>query len=134
MKRSYRLKTKTRTIISLALFSLVFVLLLIFYFLNPATSHFFPPCVFYKTTGLYCPGCGTQRAVHAFLHGNFLIAFRYNPLPFMLTGLLTVFYLFNIFRGYKRTPFTGGQSWLVVIIIFAYFLLRNLPFMPFLKP
>lgn len=41
-------------------------------------------------TGLKCPGCGSQRALHALLHLNIGEAFRYNAMlvvavPFLLS-------------------------------------------------
>lgn len=43
-------------------------------------------------TGYDCPGCGSQRALHALLHGD-INAFAYNPLfiiaiPYVITGLI----------------------------------------------
>ena len=37
-------------------------------------------CPFYRLTGLYCPGCGSGRAVRALLHGHLLQALSYNYL------------------------------------------------------
>lgn len=37
-----------------------------------------PKCPFKLLTGLSCPGCGIQRAIHAFLHGKFTEAISYN--------------------------------------------------------
>ena len=31
-------------------------------------------------TGLKCPGCGFQRAIHSLLHLDFVIDFRFNAL------------------------------------------------------
>ena len=39
-----------------------------------------PKCMFHELTGLECPACGNQRALHALLHGNIKSAFSYNPL------------------------------------------------------
>ena len=55
-------------------------LLLLFYLFNPADAGFFPPCPFRLVTGLLCPGCGSQRAVHALLHGEVGAAFLLNPM------------------------------------------------------
>ena len=52
-------------------------------------SQLIPPCVFYTTTGYYCPGCGGTRAVIALLHGRFLISLYYHP--FVL--YMTVYYM-----------------------------------------
>src|SRR4051794_7766742 len=59
---------------------------------NPASSGVFPPCPLHYLTGLYCPGCGSLRAIHALLHGNLHNAWAMNPLtmvllPFLIHGL-----------------------------------------------
>lgn len=37
-----------------------------------------PKCPFKFLTGLSCPGCGFQRALHALLHGQIHTAVSYN--------------------------------------------------------
>jgi hypothetical protein len=37
-----------------------------------------PKCPFKLITGLSCPGCGIQRAIHAILHGHVVEAIQYN--------------------------------------------------------
>lgn len=39
-----------------------------------------PKCLFHELTGLECPGCGSQRMLHALLHGNIIEAWHYNAL------------------------------------------------------
>lgn len=51
---------------------------------NPEDSALFPQCPSKYVTGYDCPGCGSQRAMHAALNGNFKKAFVYNPLLFFL--------------------------------------------------
>ncbi len=50
------------------------------------------PCIFYYTTGLYCPGCGGTRACIALLHGHLIKALWYHPLVpysvFMYIGFM----------------------------------------------
>ena len=48
------------------------------YFINPVNHTFSLKCPFKLITGLSCPGCGFQRALHALLHGKLLEAARYN--------------------------------------------------------
>lgn len=47
---------------------------------EPQGQFFYPRCWLYQTTGLKCPGCGATRALHALLKGDFLAAWRQNPL------------------------------------------------------
>jgi hypothetical protein len=51
---------------------------------NPEESALFPQCPSRYVTGYDCPGCGSQRAVHAVLNGDLEKAFDYNPLLFFL--------------------------------------------------
>lgn len=51
----------------------------IYYCLDPS-SGLFPQCLFRRLTGLECPGCGSQRALHALLHGRVADAAAFNPL------------------------------------------------------
>lgn len=49
-----------------------------YYFFDPTTSVLAPKCIMKEITGYQCPGCGFQRAAHAFLHGRVLEAVSYN--------------------------------------------------------
>jgi hypothetical protein len=53
------------------------LLLLIYALVDPALGYF-PSCLIYRSTGLRCPGCGTQRALHALLGGRLGEALHYN--------------------------------------------------------
>jgi len=44
---------------------------LVLFLFDPSQYHFYPRCVMYTTTGLLCPGCGSQRALHHLFHGHF---------------------------------------------------------------
>ena len=68
----------------------------VYFLFDPAGSVWFPRCPFLTATGLRCPGCGSQRALHALLHGEIREAWRFNALlllelPFM--ALLTAAWL-----------------------------------------
>ncbi|MCH5218645.1 MAG: DUF2752 domain-containing protein [Muribaculaceae bacterium] len=47
---------------------------------DPSTSAWLPRCPLLTLTGLECPGCGSQRAVHALLNGDLPGAWGFNPL------------------------------------------------------
>src|SRR5690242_14513344 len=57
----------------------------VLYLFDPRFYSFYPTCLFHRTTGLLCPGCGSLRAVHELLHGHLRAAFHYNPL--LVAGL-----------------------------------------------
>jgi len=57
----------------------VVALIIAYYMLGPE-SGVYPRCLFRQLTGLECPGCGSQRAIHALLHGQVAEAWSYNAL------------------------------------------------------
>lgn len=56
------------------------IVLGVFYANATPESGLYPRCVFKMLTGLSCPGCGSQRAIHSMLGGDFVAAFRHNAL------------------------------------------------------
>lgn len=114
------------------------ILLLVYYKYNITESNWSIQCSFYKVTGLYCPGCGGQRSFHYLLHGNILQSFRYNIL--LLPALILLGYLYYCLiqiyfiknESYKNKSFLTNRfakSFLIVLILF--FILRNIPIIPF---
>lgn len=67
---------RRKTLIGCALVSAMFLVL---YYVNPEHVIWMPKCPFHLLTGLQCPSCGSQRAVHQLLHGHLREAWRYNP-------------------------------------------------------
>ena len=102
---------------------------------DPATG-VFPPCPVRYLTGLYCPGCGSLRAMHALLHGELGRAWAMNPLmmvmlPFILYGLISAALLELRGRGLPEVvlPANCIRGFCAVVILYA--VARNLPFYPF---
>lgn len=54
--------------------------IIVIYFSFDPQAGLFPRCPSKILTGLDCPGCGSQRALHALLHGDFIAALRFNAL------------------------------------------------------
>ncbi len=104
-----------------------------YFFINPTETHFGFQCLFYKTTGLYCPGCGGQRAFHHFLHGDFTLAFQNNLLIFTVLPLVSVKFYEEFFEKKLMINFIYSSKFLIVSIIFVliFTVLRNLPYFPF---
>jgi hypothetical protein len=56
-----------------------------------------PICIFHDLTGWPCLTCGATRAAIQFFHGNFLSAWKWNPLVF--AGLCAVF-AFDVYAAF----------------------------------
>lgn len=94
---------------------------------DPESSPFFPKCLFFSLTGLKCPGCGSQRAIHQLLNGHLLKALQYNALivaaiPYVLAGCL--FFLCN--RNLYDRFYREKAAWVVLILIVLFWGLRNI--------
>ena len=102
----------------------------IYYTLDPSQSGFFPRCVFHELTGYKCPGCGTQRAVHALLHGDVAAALRYNAIlliavPWIALCLYAESQRTRNPRLYDRLN-APLLIWLFLAIVLIWWLLRNI--------
>ncbi len=92
--------------------------------------------MFYKLTGLLCPGCGNTRAVNHLVHGRLWLAFRSNPdVPFLVAVPLGFYIeLISDICG-KKVKIVPRSMWLwgAIIAVYAvFFVLRN--FFPVLAP
>lgn len=86
-----------RAVIILAATAALTAAIVIYAVFDPA-ANFFPRCPVKMATGLDCPGCGTQRALHALLHGDFVGALRFNALLPFSFALLAVLATASIMR------------------------------------
>lgn len=72
-------------------------------------------CILKLITGIPCPGCGMTRACISILRFDFVQAFKYNPLVFILPFIAWVI-IFNerpiINKIYKNNIF-----WIVVLLL-----------------
>jgi hypothetical protein len=95
---------------------------------NPARTDFFPRCPLHAATGLYCPGCGSTRAVHQLLHGRVAAAFGYNPLLVVSLPLLAYAVARQFIRALPpRRPLPAWAVWAVFAALVTFGVVRNLP-------
>ena len=94
--------------------------LAVMYWFSPENYGFYPRCPLFALTGLQCAGCGALRAMHAMLHGDFVQAFRFNPLLFVAVPFLIVL-LFKPALAMNRFV-----AWSAVIVAVVYSICRNL--------
>ncbi len=92
---------------------------------NPAGHRFYPPCPFHWLTHLYCPGCGSLRALHHLLHGRWMAGLAQNPLMVIALPFLAALLV---------RPALGRRAWVCWTafgVLCVYWILRNLPGWPF---
>ncbi len=94
-------------------------------------------CLFHLITHLYCPGCGSGRALLALMHLDIGAALGYNAL-FVIFLLPLAYYLLKQYLRFvfqkDLLPFpelknTVGYSIIIIFIVFGF--LRNIPVYPF---
>lgn len=99
-----------------------------------AEGNFFPKCIFKAVSGFDCVGCGLTRALHALAHGDLMRALDMNPLVVLLVPLVPLMILdargltpqaLKRFMAVVMTP----KLWLILLP--AYWIVRNLPWWPF---
>lgn len=117
--------------------AVLFVISLYTFFDARSPGSFFPQCPFHLLTGLYCPGCGSQRALSALFHGHLMESMHYNflaiaSLPFLIYSAYV--YCINFFRQKKINQpifYKTWFVWLILILVILFTVLRNIPVFPF---
>ena len=101
----------------------------VYFAFDPAAEAWFPKCPFWMLTGWECPGCGSQRAIHALLHGDLWGAVQSNVLfvvgiPYAVGSL----YKPKSERGERIRRFFYGPTALrtALGVILVFWVVRNL--------
>lgn len=68
----------------------VIALLILYFIIDPAESRFAPKCMVHLVTGWECPGCGSQRMIHALLHGDLAAAWHFNAMLLCMLPVVAV--------------------------------------------
>ena len=96
------------------------------YAIDPAKTQVFPPCPFHALTGLYCPGCGSLRALHHVLHGDLRAASGLNPLMVVSIPVLC------LMAAFPRWAYRPWVAWSAFAVLLTYGVIRNIPLWPYL--
>ena len=96
------------------------------------------PCLFYKITGFYCPGCGVSRMCLALLKGDIKSAFYANQMIMICIPILFFIGIKSIIEIKKYGMINKKQKdillWGVVIGFVIFGVLRNFPEFSYLAP
>ena len=111
-------------------------MLALYIFWNPTETNIFPKCPVYGVTGIYCPGCGSQRATHQILKGNIIEGIRHNYLigllGLVLSYLAFMFIMNNVLqKGIDNLLHKSKVTMGILVIVILFWILRNINLFPF---
>lgn len=105
------------------------VTIAIYTLFDPATN-FFPRCIFLQLTGVQCPGCGSQRAIHALLQGNIAAAWHHNALLVASIPAIVVMIISQIYKKQYPKLYNALNSRIAIfawtLIIVTWWIFRNI--------
>lgn len=104
----------------------------LYYAVDPSHSAWVPRCPFHVLTGLDCPACGGQRALHSLLHGKVSDALRFNvflvvSVPYFLTVAWTSFDKGRIARCVRPIVQHRYVAYGYCLLFVGWWVVRNLP-------
>ena len=111
-------------------------LLIVYALFDPQQAGWFPRCPFRVVTGLECPGCGSQRAVHRLLNLDVAGALRENVLLVLSIPYLAAGFILET----RKAPGEGTLRWrkrlygqkaiyVILAVIMLFWAARNIPFL-----
>ncbi|WP_336209176.1 DUF2752 domain-containing protein [Nonomuraea sp. LPB2021202275-12-8] len=107
--------------------------------IDPNQPGNYPTCPFLWATGLFCPGCGTLRTIHALAHLDPVAAIGLNPLALAMVPFLLFWWgrwLIRAWQGRPRRTTLAHPAylWAFLALVIVYWVVRNTPFGAFLAP
>lgn len=119
-----------RKALAVAIVMLLIVLASVYYFFDPSEVGWMPRCLWKVLTDTDCPGCGSQRMVHALMHGDIIAAWHANA--YALCMIPVIIFLFWLEFSRERHPglYTRVHRTSVIMSlafsVLGWWILRNL--------
>ena len=117
--------------IGMIFFLLFGIIIILIHFFQVSYQIFSLPCLFYKITHLYCPGCGGTRSVHSLLDGHLISSARYNPIVPYGVIIYLWYMISNTIENISKHKLRIGMKyhdiylWIGLGILIAFCLFRN---------
>lgn len=109
------------------------VLAVLLYRFPPNAYHYLPACPIRNAIGIYCPGCGAARSLHALFHGDIAAAVDFNGLFVLLFPAFVTFALLQFMSLVRDNRFRALviPNWIlaaVAVVMILFGIARNLPY------
>lgn len=118
-----------KPVVAVMAICLVALAVVVYYAFDPARTPF-PRCPFLMLTGLQCPGCGSQRAIHALMHLNIGAAWHYNALLVVSVPYVIILLIARYSRWGQVHLYRAANHYLLIWAYFAlvilWWVLRNI--------
>ena len=106
---------------------------------SPHVPGFYPMCPSYALTGLYCPGCGSLRALHDLAHLDVAGAWSMNPLMVLALPVVVASWFAWLHRAATGRPRRWiSPPWVpnvLLVVVLLFWVARNVPVLqPYLAP
>lgn len=116
--------------IAIMVMAIIAIAIVTFYALVEPDSGIMPRCLFKMATGWDCPGCGSQRLIHALIHGDIARAWKFNPFMFFAAPVVILIFIAEIIGpGAPRLHRLMTSTLLIAALLTAtliWTILRNL--------
>lgn len=108
---------------------LVTAFVLTYFLFDPAGCKMFPKCQFLMLTGWKCPGCGSQRAIHALLTGDVIAAIKYNAIFVLSLPVISVYICGEVTKKRHERFFriinSRAAIYSLLVMYLVWWVLRN---------
>ena len=110
---------------------------LLYFIIDARYTSIFPHCPFNTITGYYCPGCGSQRAISALLHGDVMQALHFNLLLVLslpMVGYSAFIHTYNTFAKLQLQQslfYSPLFVKFVFLVVLLFWIVRNISMYPF---
>lgn len=128
-----------RLVLAIGIILVIATVCVIYKYFNPEEYALWPKCIFHLLTGLECPGCGSQRAIHSLSNGEVSKALHYNLLIVLAIPYLFLFGLIQLFSAMSQKGklkqfchridlllYRGKAIKIITVLIIAFWIARNL--------
>jgi hypothetical protein len=98
---------------------------------DPHEPGHYPACPIRAGLGIFCPGCGSLRALNSLAHGDLGAAVGSNVLAVLALPLLAFWWVRWVRRQWSGRPRASlaqpTWTWILLAAVLAFTVVRNLP-------